>query len=397
MKALLIKISLLLLLSSATVAQQTAREHRFIPVQGIQQKVKFNVVTESSDTTTREAITGKFRLAPAESKATAITGASAIKVDRSLFPMLKDTGLVNVFMLPEMYYARVAGTDQQISYRILFVDSAPLRYDFDKETFRGSVTFLPVEESDSGEAHPAQKTLSIPEDILISSGSEKIPVHITTVNWPPLDIPVESPDPKDSVEVKVLTVTNPTGYGQNLRIEPAIILSSTRTTIQGFGIQSLPVHVTLKGVTSCKPIPVTVESSRGMIDSASLVLTDDRPHEVILRSEGLGKIDLRCVTPNYRSNVISVEAVFPWLFLLLSLLGGLIGGLGKNLLGQEKVTLRRLALGGIFGFIAAVAYWGLGIVLIGVSFETHGYNEAMVLGFGLIAGFFGLKLVSKGT
>jgi hypothetical protein len=397
MKALLIVLLLLSVLASPAMPQQTSRQHRFIPVQGIQQKVKFNVVTESKDTTSREAVTGKFRLTPAESKATAITGATAIKVDRSLFPMLKDTGLVNVFMLPEMYYARIAGTDQQISYRILFIDSAPMRYDFDKLTFSGRVTFLPVEEVDSAETHPSQKTLSVPEDIFISYGSEKIPLRISTINWPPLDVPVESPDPKDSVEVNILTVTNPLGYRQSLRIEPAIILSSTRTTVQGLGIQSLPVHVTLKGVTSCNPVSVTVESSRGTIDSASFVLTDDRPHEVILHSEGLGRIDLRSVNQNYLSNHISVEAVFPWLFLLLSLLGGLIGGLGKNLMGQEKVTFRPLALGAIFGFIAAVAYWGLGIVLIGVSFESHGYNEAMVLGFGLIAGFFGLKLVSKGT
>jgi hypothetical protein len=197
------------------------------------------------------------------------------------------------------------------------------------------------------------------------------------------------------VEVRILTVSKPLGYPQNLRVEPAIVISSARTTIQGFGIQTLPVHVALKGVSSYKPVPVTIESSLGTIDSSSLTLTNDQPREVILRSESLGKIGLKVINPNYRSNTLDIRAVFPWLFLLLAILGGLIGGLGKNLFDKTKVTIRPLALGSIFGLIAAVAYWGLGIVLIGFSIETRGINEAMVFGVGLIAGYFGLVGLKK--
>ena len=42
-----------------------------------------------------------------------------------------------------------------------------------------------------------------------------------------------------------------------------------------------------------------------------------------------------------------------------------------------------------------VAYWGLGIVLIGFSVETRGLNEAMVFGLGLLAGYFGLVSPKK--
>ena len=45
----------------------------------------------------------------------------------------------------------------------------------------------------------------------------------------------------------------------------------------------------------------------------------------------------------------------------------------------------------IIGLIAAVAYWGLGIKLLHFAFEDRGYNEAMVLGMGLLAGYFGIK------
>jgi hypothetical protein len=200
---------------------------------------------------------------------------------------------------------------------------------------------------------------------------------------------------RDSMEVKVLTVSNPLGYPKNLRVEPAIILTSTRTFIQGLGIQTLPVHVALKGVSSCQPVPVTIETSLGTVNLANLTLSSDQPHEIILRSENLGVINLKVINPNYRSNSITVQAMFPWIFLLLAILGGLIGSLGKNLVGRMKITLRRLALGSIVGLIAAVAYWGLGIVLIGFSVETRGLNEAMVFGLGLLAGYFGLVIPKK--
>lgn len=396
MKTTFLAAFLITVIPSLLFSQVQLLEKSVISPRLLKQQVKFKVTDTAKDTAARVAEVGKFRLNPGENKAVALTGTAITRLDRSVVPMLKEAEpQAEVFMLPELYYAKVEGTNEQISYRILFIDSAPLKYDDGRELFEGSIRFIPVEVKDSGDIQPVQKALSVPEDIIVSYGIESVPLSIRQINWPPLDVTVTATDPRDSVQVKVLTVSNPVGYPQNLRVEPAIILSSTRTTIQGLGIQTLPVHVALKGVSSYKPVPVTIETSLGTIDSASLMLTGDQPREVILRSESLGKINLKVINPNYRSNTISVEAVFPWLFLLLSILGGLIGGLGKNLLGKEKVTVRPLALGSIIGLIAAVAYWGLGIVLIGFSVETRGLNEAMVFGFGLLAGFFGLKIATK--
>ena len=124
-------------------------------------------------------------------------------------------------------------------------------------------------------------------------------------------------------------------------------------------------------------------------DSASLILTDDTPRVVILRSESIGLIDLKAINPNYRSNTISVKAIVPWAFLLFAIIGGMVGGMIKTLYDKDKITVRILVLGAGMGLIAAVAYWGLGISLIKFSFEVRGINEAMVAGLGLVAGYFG--------
>ncbi len=62
-----------------------------------------------------------------------------------------------------------------------------------------------------------------------------------------------------------------------------------------------------------------------------------------------------------------------------------------KLKGKGKITLRFIAYSCIIGLIVAVAYWGLGIKLVEITFEDRGYNEAMVFGIGLIAGYFGIK------
>jgi len=396
MKATLIIFILAVIVACSAYSQHPIYKKYVMQPQLLHQQVSFKVTNHAKDTLARVSDVASFHLAPEEKKAVTRTGRFITRLDQSVLPKMKDTAIhARVFMLPELYYAKVKGTEQQVSFRILFIDSAPLKYDFEKQLFSGSIRFLPVEVSDSANTQPSGKPLSTAEDILVSFGSTSFPLSITEINWPPRDITITDPDPIDSVEVKIITVTNPTGYAKNLAVEPAIILSSTRTIFQGFGIQTLTVDVALKGVSKHSPIPVMIESSLGTVDSSSLILTGDKPHHVILRSEGIGKINLKAVNPNYRCNSISIEAVFPWLFLLLAMLGGLIGGLGKNLLGNENVTFRALLLGCIIGLIAAFAYWGLGITLIGFSLETRGLNESMVFGLGLVAGYFGLIGLKK--
>ena len=298
-------------------------------------------------------------------------------------------------MLPELYVAKLAESNMQITYRIIFVDAAPLRYDFDKSVFEGTLRFIPVEIAGTGTGKPVSKRLSVPEDILVSFGSATIPLQITRVNWPPVDITVTAADPKDSLEVKVLTAHNPSGYPQFLPVEPAVILTSGRTAVQGMGIQAVPVHVALKGVSSKTPVGIALETSKGTILPGTLEVTGEGPREAVLRPEGIGAIEVRAVNPNFHSNRVTVSALFPWLFLVLAVAGGLIGGLGKTLLSREQVTPKLLLLGSITGLVAAVAYWGLGITLLGFVVETRGLNEAMVFGFGLIAGYFGLKFSGK--
>lgn len=396
MKTTLAFLSAFMLMAFSVKSQDRLKriDKLVIPKQDMQLQADIRVFDAAEDTTSRVARLDGFLLKAGERRAVVRTGDVISKIETPATDTVISSG-EGLYMLPELYYARVEGTEVQISFRILFIDTGPLRYNFESELFEGRLRFLPVEVNESGQVKSIRKRLSIPEQIIVSYDRESVPLSIGEVNWPPVDLEISARDPEDSLTVNILTISNPSGYQKSLMIEPAILISSARTVMQGMGIQTLPLHVMLKGVSEYGPVTAGLESTLGSIDPDVLLLGGNHPGKAVLRSESIGQIGVRVVNSSFRSNSITVEAVFPWLFLLLAIVGGLIGGLGKNLSGRRKISIRPLALGSIFGLIAAFAYWGLGILLIGFSVETRGLNEAMVFGLGLVAGYFGLVAIRK--
>jgi hypothetical protein len=380
----------------SNLLSQPTHKYSLIKPEVLHKQINFNITNNAQVNSTTSGTLNAFNLVHGQKKAVAIIGEKVTKLDRSVVPnFINNVTRNRVSMLPEVYFAREEATNIQLSYHILFVDSAPLRFNSAKNVFNGEIRFFAVETNNLTESQSIEKRLAVPETVFVSYREVLIPIIINQINYPPLDATITYANPLDSMEVKILTMNKPIGYSTFLPVEPAIILSSNRKTIQGFGLQTMPVYVTLKGVTSYKPVPLTVISSLGTIDSPKLVLKDDSPTKIIFRSESYGQIDLDVTNANYPSNSLPVIAVFPWMFLILSILGGLIGGIGKKLKGSGKITLRIITYSCIIGLIAAVAYWGLGIKLIQIAFEDRGYNEGMVFAFGLLAGYFGILGISK--
>lgn len=333
----------------------------------LSQRVNFNVIENSRDSLRRTATVNSFNLRPTELKASAKIGDKIEKIDITNVSILKDTlKMDRVQMLPELYIAKESATGNELKYIIIFVDATPLQYESSNNDFRGMIRFLPIE-SNYVNQQLSIKYLAVPDTIYLSYNQISLPIVISQINYPPIDMSITASNPLDSLSVKIFTVLNPFGYPTYLPVEPAIVLSSNRHTIQGLGVQTMPFYLSLKGVTSYKPIPVALISSFGDIDSSRVTLKDNSPVKAILRSESLGKIDIAVTQNHYPSNSLSVNAVFPWLFFVLSIIGGLIGGVGKNLIDKKKVTIGLIIGSSIVGLIAAVVYLGLGINLLQIT------------------------------
>ncbi|NVO20952.1 MAG: hypothetical protein HXX13_14725 [Bacteroidetes bacterium] len=396
MKIATLSFLFLLIIGSVAYGQNSELRRLVVPRMQVDRQALYHVVSQASDTLSRVEKPSGFRLGPGEKKASVIIGKALERIDKPVENAVKgDSGITKVFVLPEVYYARIKGSEEQISYRILFLDAAPLRYNFEKKEFEGSISFLAREES-PGTGNAVTKILSEPEQIFVSVESRQIPISLTQVNWPPVYVDIVSNDPVDSLTVKVLTINNPTGYQKKLPIEPAIILNSNRQTINGFGVQTIPLTVSLKGVSSGRQVQVSFESSYGSLSPASILLVNDQSQVVNLRSEGTGDIEVKPVSANYRTSPpLLIHAIVPVFFLICAVLGGFLGSLARILKGRKKIKLRPLAYGTLFGCLVSLAYWGVGIMLIKIPFTFPVFNEVAVLVLSMLAGLIEWDDISK--
>lgn len=392
MKTLIICLLLGVFFQSNILAQPK----KLFKPQTLQQVQTFQVKSDNNVTAEQGGNIETFKLQPWEKYAVTKIGTKPVLIDTTIkLPKDLDTlKTKGISVIPEIYYAKDRVTNKQISYVIFFVEGTPLRLDTADNVFKGIIRFLPVQSDTLTLGERGTKILEVPDTIHVSYGKTSTPIVISQINYPPIDVEIKDDKPIDSVFVKILTKMNIFGYNKTLFIEPAIVLSSNRSTIQGFGIQSMPFYVTLKGITTYKPIPIALTSTLGDIDSTILTLTNNYPVKIQMKSEWFGTIKISVAENHYVSNSLSVAAVFPWVFLLLSVLGGLLGGVGKKWKGRSKITARVIGYSCFIGLFVAVA-WGLGINLLPIAFESRTYNELTVFGIGLFAGYFGIIKFEK--
>jgi uncharacterized membrane protein YjjP (DUF1212 family) len=95
-----------------------------------------------------------------------------------------------------------------------------------------------------------------------------------------------------------------------------------------------------------------------------------------------------------KSNDLNFRFAFPWFFLLASILGGLTGSLAKYYITVKgKKSWKKPVIGGILiGFIGAIAYYSLGVNLLGISMSA-GLNEIAVLALSALCAYFGIGLL----
>ena len=302
-----------------------------------------------------------------------------------------------VFSFPEIYVENPGSANNEnirISYQPIITSLKPLVFDHVSDRFLSKLNFLLLSDDQTSGSISSPMPIELHSDFLDNIQPSQL--QIGHLNLPSTSVDISARDVRDSVQIRIVTETNTSGYETYLAVEPALDLFTERKSLQGLGIQEIPVQLSWKGSSSGETRTVTVSSSKGSVTPSTVELSYNQPTVVLLRSEGLGSASITASTAGISSNTLQIAYTFPWLFLLFSIAGGFVGGTAKYFSLKEKpksfitTTIGSLSI----GLLGAVAYFVLGINLLEIEISST-FNEFAVFGISALIAFFGIRKLKR--
>ena len=296
--------------------------------------------------------------------------------------------------LPGYYIARVVGEAAPVLLKVLINEKQHLVFNNESNKFEGAIGFVLLD--DSGDALTSRE-LNEPVLVEVSTGTESHSAELRHTNLPTTIFPVTAANPVDEFGVSIRTPFKPEGYRDFLSVKPVVRILTDKTTMQGYGIQRTPVRLSLHGATGFGELIVTVSSSKGTISPYDVILKEGQTSTATLISEGTGKSRISVVeTDRYTGTETWVEFVFPLVFLIFALVGGLIGAIVKIYYAEKKERkFLYLLIGPLLGCVIAIAYWAANVNILGLKVGFEYFNEFAVLAMSFFGSLFGISLINK--
>lgn len=270
--------------------------------------------------------------------------------------------------IPEILFSKVKGSEDIVSYRIFFTSSIPFEYDHDKDLFEGGLGFVLVNALDNLVVSELEDPVYVE---VVSTEIEEIApkkLEINHLSLPSSEISMSQKDGVDSLKIKIITNSNLEGYETYVPIRPTLNLSVQETSIMAFGVEKTQLNVALKGSSTADSVEVSFSTDK--IIPSKFKIAANETKQVELRSgNSLGKINIKASgrglkAQEYVSNTLEIRFVFPWLFILIAAIGGLLGHIARN---RKSTEWQYSYLGMIDGLLAAIFFFFLNLVIPGIG------------------------------
>jgi hypothetical protein len=268
-----------------------------------------------------------------------------------------------------------------------------MRWDSVAGVFQGAL-FLAIEDSvRRSESRPLPNPVRFQ---LITEADSVDPSELAFehTNLPLRRVEIRARSASDSLRVHLVGEFDVNGSDIWLPVVPYLEVEPTPERIQGWGVQTTEVVVRVVGTTSDDSIDVTLRAPGAEPATTQLKIGRSGTASVTLRSAGSSQADLSATAPGFEEATATVDFVWPWVFLLAAVLGGLFGGVAAGFSERksaEGTSLGAGALKGLFvGLLAALAWYVLGVNLIGLELGVPRQNELAVFTLAALAGYFGV-------
>jgi hypothetical protein len=268
----------------------------------------------------------------------------------------------------------------------------PLRFDAASKQFVGRIAVGLVELGYKGPA----KALSAPIGFQVFGDARTDPdiAQVGSTSPPFQIIRISASDPRDSVELQVVSNVSAEPVKLTLPVQRARLELRAKTRLQGWGLESTDVVVSASDGEGSKGQVVVLDAPRGTITPEKVVLAADGTATASLRSESTGRVQLTATSARLESARLGLDYEFPARVLIAGVFGGLAGGLLRRGL-KRGGSSKRIALELLLGVLAGAVVFGLfalGVNVVGFQLPQNG-GEVLVAVVSALGAYFGTRLL----
>jgi len=295
-----------------------------------------------------------------------------------------------VKVLPELHVDPISGQAEVTTYRIVFTLQQPFTYTAPLNKYIAKLAFLLIKESGDNSAAIQPVKIEVRSNEIASIQPESF--EIKHLSLPSSSVELEADRLMDSVAINVITASNTSGYSTYLKVKPRLEISTGSKTLQGLGVDETPITIRFIGSNSSDSVLLNFNTEKGKITPMSRYVQFNKPSIVMLRSGGTGNCKIIALGNSYESNELQLKFIFPWYFLLASILGGFVGTIIRpEQKSGKRFTNKKFIVGIITGLIGAVAYYFLGINLLGLNLQGP-FTEIAVFGVSALFAYLGIRI-----
>jgi hypothetical protein len=260
-----------------------------------------------------------------------------------------------------------------------------LVYDAAQRRYRGSIM---LGLTDIVPGRPARQ-LSTPVNFQVIGAESATPAHVqinrTNPPYQEIELVLASARP-----VRVFSEVSQDPIEIDLPLEPALTIEAGSTAIDGLGIGTTQVNISLAGVDHPEGRVVTLRTAGGYLDPTLVRLDAQGSGSATLRSDGIGDARITASMPGLEPVDAAVDFRLPWLTFFACLAGGLVGGVIRARGRGRTLPMLVAALCGILVF----AIYAVGIKVLPF---TPSVSVGALLAFAIsgLGGFGGSSLLHR--
>lgn len=313
---------------------------------------------------------------------------SALVAQTGIQQLIGKSGVV--LPIPGMI-RQVEQSGEEIQLKAYALAGKRLRYDASDRMFDGTI-WLGVSEIVSGRP-PRKLVAPVDFEILDADFAHPSRVRIWQTGTP-LSVRLGLAAAVEDTGVKVVSNLTPEPISLALPLNPELIVDPGNATIEGLGLGTTEINVSVVGLPNPKNRAVTLHTSSGYLKDATLHLDENGNASTRLRSDNLGPATISAMSPGLGRATAPIDYRLPYISFSASIVGGLVGGIISLGTSRRRKVVLPLLVSVLVGLLVSALY-AVGVNVLPVT-PTVTVGALLVFAVSGLGAFLGPRVLKGG-